>query len=168
MRFPARACQQKAGSWKQTQSLLWTESCPCHLHAEVLTAALQNSTLFGNGVPTGGVWTLTQGLPSWLRGDFGHRGRWVEGPGRKRPSGGREVIPGALGQALDTAVPSLQKCKLHAFSVSAPDCDRVTPPGETHRQCRLCLASGQTNGRVVALEKTLESPLDSTIKPINP
>lgn len=148
MRFPARACQQKAGSWKQTQSLLWTESCSCHLHAEVLTAALQNSTLFGNGVPTGGVWTLTQGLPSWLRGDFGHRGRWVEGPGRKRPSGGREVIPGALGQALDTAVPSLQKCKLHAFSVSAPDCDRVTLPGETHRQCRLCLASGQTNGRV--------------------
>lgn len=80
---------------------------------------------------------------------IGHRGRWAEeGPGRRRPSGGREVVPGALGQALDAAAPSLQKCKLPAFSVSAPDSDHVTPPGETHRQRRLCLASGRTNGHV--------------------
>lgn len=38
----------------------------------------------------------------------------------------------ALGQALDAAEPGLQKRKLQAFSVSAPDCDCVPPPGETH------------------------------------
>lgn len=99
-------------------------------------------------MPTGGVWTLAQGLLSLLRGGFGHRGRWAAGPGRRRPSGGREVVPGALGQAMDAAVPSLQKCKLQVFSVSAPDCDCVTPPGETHGQRRLCLASEKTNSRM--------------------
>ena len=68
----------------------------------------------------------------------------MAGPGRGQPSGGREVVPAALGQALDVAEPGFQKRKLQSFSVSAPDCDCVPPPGETHGQRWLCLASEQT------------------------
>lgn len=102
---------------------------PKHPHAEVLTAALQNNTIW--------KWcthwrrmTLTQGLPSWLRGDFGHRGRWVEGPGRNGPSGGREVIPGPWGRPWTRRYPASRSVSRTPSSVSVPDCDRVTPPGD--------------------------------------
>ena len=68
-----------AHGWEQTQSLLWTESCPCHPHAEVLTTALQNGTLFGNGVPTGDMDphpgpTVLADRGIWTRGEMGGGG----------------------------------------------------------------------------------------------